>query len=100
MHCTAPNSNVPHRLRLGVAEWIGLATLALTPASAFTWWGYQMSQRVTTIEVRQETVIRNLDTMARQFGDVVRLDERIKALDERVNRLDATNRRTALNPVR
>jgi hypothetical protein len=58
-----------NRLHLGLSEWIGLAALALTPASGFTAWGYAVSQRLAIVEANQ--------------GHLIEIVERLNSRDDR-----------------
>ena len=51
------------KLSFGFKEWLGLATLALTPAAGFTSWGFAISQRVAVVEANQNHLVQIVERL-------------------------------------
>ena len=87
----------PSRVKFGLAEWTGLATLALIPAAGFTTWSFRMSERIAIVEtIQQQTVTlldkieRKTDAMNAQAADVVRLHDAVERSNQRLEKIEAS----------
>jgi hypothetical protein len=92
------------KLKLGAAEWITLASLAMTPAGGFAWWGLNMQTRIAVTEntmSQMAVVLTKLETktdiLARIEVQQAGMIERQSALESRIERIEHDVQQLARN---
>ena len=89
------NQTTAQRVRFGVAEWIAVLAMGITPASGFAYWGMQMNTRMAVIEDRfdgqrktLELVVHNQQQMGTNQHSIILINEQILNLQRQVDKLD------------
>ena len=86
-----PPAKETSRLHFGVAEWIGLAALALAPSGGFATWGLSMSTRIAVMEKTQEhfgQLVTKTDLRLDGLDVLVRIEEQLKTVERRLDQLE------------
>lgn len=80
-------------LRFGVAEWIGIITLCLSPAAGFSLWGLAIDRRVTSntssIGHIKESHDRDMEDIQRSRDRIYKAVEPVAGIHERLKSIEA-----------